>query len=214
MKQSKGFWFVAVLLFSTLISTFAQAADYEEVSYDDLVNQINKRKNSVVRNANDPLDSLKIHAGLGLLTSVNSVNTGEGGDTMKYQNGFQLSLGIDLFSPQWAAEGALRNFGQARSGTETRSLREFDLKFMHRDLISSSAGFRLGAGIGTRYLKIDDGDLHIDDSTPTALLFGGLDIYASKNFSVGFEGGFRTSMVNQTADKGALDLTLRMDTYF
>jgi len=210
MKQSKGFWFVTVLL----VSTLAQAAEYEEVSYDDLVNQINKRKNSVVRDANDPLDSIKIHAGLGLLTSANNVNTGRGGDTLKYQNGFQLSLGIDLFSPQWAAEMALRNFGQAKSGTETRSLREFDLKFMHRDMISSGSGYRAGAGIGTRYLKIDDGDVNIDDSTPTALIFGGLDVYAAKNFSVGLESGFRTSMVNQTADRGSLDLTIRLDTYF
>lgn len=211
MKLSKGFWFLAAILTSTLAQA---AADYEEVSYDDLVNQINKRKNSVVRNANDPLDSIKIHAGLGLLTSANNVNTGRGSDTIKYQNGFQLSLGIDLFSPQWAAETTLRNFGQAKSGSETRSLREFDLKLMHRDMMSSSSGYRFGAGIGTRYLKVDDIDVNIDDSTPTALIFGGLDIYAAKNFSVGAEAGFRTSMVNQTADRGALDLTIRLDTYF
>ncbi len=218
MKQSKGFWFSALLapaLVTVLFSTMVQAADdYEEVSYDDLVQQIHQKKNNVVRNANDPLDALKIHAGVGLLTSANNVNTGRGSDTMKYQNGFQLSLGIDLFSPEWASEMALRNFGQARSGSETRSLREFDLKLMRRDHISSSTGFRAGAGIGTRFLKINDVDVNIDDSTPTAMIFGGLDIYAAKNFSVGAEAGFRTSMVNQTADKGALDLTIRLDTYF
>jgi hypothetical protein len=210
MLLSKGFWLVAALL----VSTLAQAADYEEVSYDDLVNQINKRKNSVVRDANDPLDNIKLHAGVGLLTSANNINTGQGSDTLKYQNGFQLSLGIDLFSPEWAAETALRNFGQAKSGSETRSLREFDLKLMHRHMLSSSSGFRLGAGIGTRYLKIDDVNVNIDDTTPTALIFGGLDIYAAKNFSVGIESGFRTSMVNQTSDRGSLDLTVRLDTYF
>ncbi len=210
MRLSKGFWLAAALL----VSTLAQAADYEEVSYDDLVNQINKRKNSVVQNANDPLDSIKLHAGVGLLTSANNINTGQGSDTVKYQNGFQLSLGIDLFSPEWAAETALRNFGQAKSGSETRSLREFDLKLMHRHMLSSSSGFRLGAGIGTRYLKIDDINVNIDDTTPTALIFGGLDIYAAKNFSVGIESGFRTSMVNQTSDRGSLDLTVRLDTYF
>jgi hypothetical protein len=211
MKQSKGFWFVAILLTSTLAQA---AADYEEVSYDDLVNQINRRKSSVVQDANDPLDNIKIHAGFGLLTSANNINTGGGRDTLKYQNGFQLSLGIDLFSPQWASEMDIRNFGQAHSGTETRSLREFDLKLMHRNMFSNSTGYRMGAGLGTRYLKLDDGDTHIDNSTPTAVLFGGLDIYAAKNFSVGLESGFRTSMVNQTNDRSSLDFTLRLDTYF
>ncbi len=210
MKRTKGF----CLTIALLLSTKAWAAEYEEVSYDDLVNQINKKKNSVTRNINDPLDAQKIHAGLGLLTSANSVNTGEGGDTIKYQNGFQISLGIDLFSADWAAEAALRNFGQARSGSETRSLREFDLKFMRRAMFSSNSGFRLGAGIGTRYLKINDVNVDINDTTPTALLFGGLDVYAAKNFSVGLETGLRTSMVTQTTDKGAADLTLRMDAYF
>lgn len=212
MKLQKGF-LISILLF---ISTLVQAADYEEVSYDDLVNQINKRKSSIIRNSNDPLDQIKLHAGVGLISSANSVNTGRGQDAIKFQNGFQLSLGIDLFSPKWAAETALRNFGQARSGTESRSLREFDLKVMHRDLFSSTAGYRLGAGIGNRYLKIDDeaNGIAVNDNTPTALFFGGVDAYVSKNMSLGMEGGLRTSMINQTADKSAVDVTIRLDTYF
>jgi hypothetical protein len=213
MKLQKGF-LISILV---LASTFVQAAtDYEEVSYDDLVNQINKRKNSVIENANDPLDQLKIHAGLGLITSANNFNSGKGNDKVNYQNGFQLSLGIDLFSPNWAAESVLRNFGQARSGTESRSLREFDLKLLHRDLISSAAGYRLGAGIGNRFLKVEDesNGLSVNDNTPTALVFGGLEAFLKKNLSVGIEAGLRSSMVNSTADKSAMDLTVRLDTYF
>lgn len=213
MKLQKGFLFLLISLSTTLVQA---ATEYEEVSYDDLVNQINKRKSSVIRNANDPLDDIKLHAGFGLITSANNVNTGQGRDTLKYQNGFQLSLGIDLFSPYWSSELAIRNFGQAKSGTETRSLREFDLKFMNRNHLSEGAGYRLGAGIGNRYLKIDDdyNGVAIDDSTPTALFFGGIDAYVNKNISFGIEGGLRTSMVNQTADKSAFDLTVRLDTYF
>jgi hypothetical protein len=198
-------------------ATLVQAAtpDFEEVSYDDLVNQLNRKKTSITENANDPLDAMKIHAGFGLITSANSVNV-QGKDSFKYQNGFQISLGIDLFSANWAAETALRNFGQAFSGTETRSLREFDLKLMRRDLISSTMGYRMGAGIGTRYLKIDDSaqNLSINDSTPASLFFAGLDAYLSKNMSLGIEAGLRSSMVNQTADKNAADLTVRLDSYF
>lgn len=214
MKLQKGFLISLLILTSTLVQA---AEDYQEVSYDDLVNQLNKKKTSVIRGANDPFDNIQLHAGFGLITSANNVNTGGSRDVLKYQNGFQLSLGIDLFSPNWTAETALRNFGQARSGTETRSLREFDLKLMHRDSLGSDkAGFRLGAGIGNRYLKIDDPDngININDNTPTALFFGGIDAFASKNLSLGIEAGVRTSMINQTADRSAVDLTVRMDTYF
>lgn len=213
MKLQNGLLISLLLTLSTLVQA---AGEYEEVSYDDLVNQLNKKKTSVIRGANDPFDDIQLHAGLGLITSANSVNTGGEKDVLKYQNGFQLSLGIDLFSPHWTAETALRNFGQAKSGTETRSLREFDLKFMHRDTLSGKAGFRLGAGIGNRYLKIDDptNNIGINDNTPTALFFGGIDAFASKKLSLGLEAGLRTSMINQTADKSAVDLTVRLDTYF
>lgn len=207
--------FLGVFTISSLsLGTLVLASEVEEVGYEELVQQINQKKSRIIRGANDPLDSLKIHAGLGLISSMTTVNTGARSDGNKYQNGFQLSLGIDLFSPIWATEASLRNFGQAKSLSETKSLREFDLKFMNKDYISSNMGYRLGAGIGTRYLRITDVDTDIDESTPTAIIFGGLDVFASKNVSVGLEAGYRTSMVNRTADKGGMDLSLRFDTYF
>lgn len=212
MKNKKTFQLalIAVTLFSTLV----QAAEYEEVSYDDLVNQLHQKKSSVRKGGNlDSLDNNRIHAGFGLVTTANSVNI-NGSDSTKYQNGFQISLGIDLFSPEWAAEGALRNFGQANSGSESRSLREFDLKFMRRDALTAGAGYRLGAGVGSRYMKISDENVSIEDNTPTAVLFGGIDMFAAKSLTIGMEAGLRTAMVTNTADKNAFDLMLRLDTYF
>lgn len=197
------------------LATTPGSSEYEEISYDDLVNQLHQKKSSLIENAHDPLDSNILHAGFGLITSANSVNI-RGDNTIKYQNGFQLSLGIDLFSPQWAAEAALRNFGQAHSGTESRTLREFDLKLMHRDLLSANTGYRLGAGIGNRYLKINDevNGISVEDNTPTSIFFAGFDFIANKNMSVGIETGLRMSMINSTTDRNAADMMLRLDTYF
>jgi len=203
------------LILAFFASTLAQAAVMEEVSYDDLVNQLSQKRQSIATPDTDPFDSIKIHAGFGLIGSANKVNV-EGDNATKWQSGFQISLGVDLFSPHWGAEGDVRNFGQARSGTETRSLREYDLKFFHRNHFSQTAGYRVGAGVGTRYLKIDDevNGVFIQDNTPTAVLFGGIDAYASKGLSFGIEAGWRNSMINATADRNAMDLTLRLDTYF
>lgn len=214
-KAQKTSW-LSWLTVATMVlfSTKVLAEEVKELTYEDLVERLSQKKARVIRNQNDIRDDLKIHAGFGLLSSMNSVNAGYGHDEIKYQNGFQISLGIDLLSPLWASEVALRNFGQVKSGTETRTLREFDLKFFHHDMFSRNSGYRLGAGLGTRYFKLQDRDLDIDESTPTVLMMGGLDIFASSNFSVGLETGFRTSMVNNSADKGGLDLTLRMDAYF
>ncbi len=207
-----------VLGLFSLTATFVQAAaspEFEEVSYDDLVTQLNRKKVSINENAHDPLDEIKMHAGFGIITSANSVSV-QGKDSFKYQNGFQISLGIDLFSPNWSAETALLNFGQANSGSESRSLREFDLKVLHRDLLSPTTGYRLGGGLGTRFLKMEDAsqNISVNDTTPVALFFGGLDAFINKNFSIGAEAGWRSAMVNQTTDKNAVDLTVRLDTSF
>lgn len=207
-------------LFTVLLSTTASFAlpenDGEEIRYEDLVNQLTaKRKANISRSTPDTLDNLKIHAGIGLIGSANSVNI-NGSNAIKYQNGFQVSLGIDLFSPEWASEVDMRNFGQTKSGTETRSLREFDLKFMNRAMFNSIYGYRLGAGIGNRYLKIEDerNDISVNDNTPCGLMLFGLDSMISKNMSVGLEGVFHSSLINRTADRNSLDMTVRLDTYF
>lgn len=198
------------------ISTKVLAEDqYEEITYDDLIQQINRQKTVVSNSAPHRFDNLMIHAGFGLITSVNSVRISNS-DTFKYQNGFQISLGIDLFSAQFSSEAVLRNFGQTHSGSETRSLREFDLKFLYRDLVDNQVGLRAGGGLGTRYFKLSDPaiGLDINDSTPAGIIFAGMDAYFNKNFSMGIELGFRSALVTRTADKNSMDLSFRMDSAF
>jgi hypothetical protein len=206
----------ALLAFLMLSSTLVRAADdYQEVSYDDLVNQLSSKKKSVVRDASDPFDSIKIHTGFGLITSAANMSAG-GSSSYRYMTGFQLSAGIDLFSPKWLAEGTLRNFGTSTSGSESRSMREYDLKALYKDTLTGRVGYRLGAGIGTRTLRLSDSSKNysVNDTTPVSVFVGGIDIGVSQLFSFGIEAGLRTAMVTTTADKNSGDLTVHMDASF
>lgn len=193
------------------------AEEYEEVSYDDLVHQINQRKSQISsrQESSANFEDLLIHAGFGLVTTATSISY-QGNSNLKYQNGFELSMGIDLFSENWATEGVIRNFGQSTSGSEVRSLRELDLKILYRKLPTNKVGFRFGAGLGTRYFKLSDAanGANIDDTTPTALAFGGVDVYLSRNVSLGLETGLRSAMVSSTTDKNSIDTTIHLNTYF
>ncbi len=203
------------LLFA--LSPKVQADEYEEVTYDDLVSQIGRSKSQLTNRQETTADfeSLQIHAGFGLVTTATTINY-QGANNLKYQNGFQLSMGIDLFSSNWATEGVIRNFGQVTSGTETRSLRELDLKIVFRSTPERRLGLRAGAGMGTRYFKLTDdfNGVVINDTTPTAVAFAGFDIYASQNMSFGIETGIRSAMVASTTDKNSVDATFRLDTFF
>jgi len=219
-NSSKKYGTIKLLLLTIALALFGTkvlAEEYEEVSYDDLVNQISHRKSQLNsrQETSANFDNLMIHAGLGLVTTATSINY-QGSNNLKYQNGFQLSMGIDLFSESWATEGVIRNFGQSTSGSEIRSLRELDLKILYRGTPANRVGLRAGAGLGTRYFKLSDSanGITIDDTTPTALAFAGFDIYLSKGVSIGIETGLRSAMVSSTTDKNSMDTTLRLDTYF
>lgn len=100
----------------------AQSQDYEEVSYEDLIQRLSKKKTKVMNEqvGASVLDDIMIHAGIGLTTSALNYFDGKGTGE-KHANGFQLSFGIDLFSPNWASG----NVG-AKSWWFDRSKKEID----------------------------------------------------------------------------------------
>jgi hypothetical protein len=199
-----------------LVTTLVGAQEYEEVSYADLVQKLNRKKTSLKSlDESHSLDQIMIHAGAGLVSGLATYTYG-GSEQVRQHSGIQLSFGIDLFSPSWMAEAALRNFGTGQSGTETRSLRETSMKIYYRSLSQKSTRLRFGTGIATRYLKVSDdfNGLAINETTPAFLGSVGIDSYINKNFSLGIEGMFRTAMLGSTFDKNSFDLMLRFDTYF
>lgn len=188
----------------------------EEVTYDDLVHKLNQTKTRVQRDLNPhPFDSIFFHASFGVSTSVTNVHI-SGNNTYKYQNGFELGLGVDLFSPYWRSEATIRNFGLSQSGSENRSLREFDLKVFGVIPSGARANLMLGTGLGTRYFKLTDelNGLYINENTPVGIFLAAIQTKLNSNLSLCFEMGLRTSLISRTVDKNSADLGIKIDTAF
>lgn len=222
LKSMKKPWFLLLstgLVFLSLSLpqvVLAESSDYEELSYEDLVEQISRKKQKVIRSSEvNPLDDIKLHAGLGLITAMNNMRVNDQTFT-RAMNGFEISLGIDLFSRYWTSEAVLRNFGTAGSGSETRSLREFDLRVLHRNSLGSQLGYRLGSGLGTRYFKFSDPQrqVNLSEEVPCLLAFAGLETPATQNVSLGAEIGLRQPLIDSASDKTSLDMMVRLDTTF
>ncbi len=212
MKSTNALFLGLVLLCG---HAFA-AGDTEEVTYDDLVNQLQQRRKRVERTTADhPLDHLQIHLGVGLATSINNIDvpSSKGDRTL---NGFQISAGIDLFSPDWVSEFVLRNFGTSDRGSETRSLRELDLRVLFRNSLSKQLGYRVGGGLGTRYFRFSDSRLNISrgEETPCMIAFGGFESYLGSNVSLGVELGARSALIDRTIDRSSFDMMVKLDTFF
>lgn len=203
-----------ILFFTSSILVQASDSGYDEVSYDSLLNELHKKKDRYV-SAPDPFENILIHSGVAAVNSISNVSV-LGVNHVHYHNGIQLSVGIDLFSTHWYTEGAFRNFGTSQQGQETASLREFDLRVMYKGNFNEVFGYRFGGGIASRYYKISDpgASFNSDDTTPASVFVTGVAAHLSKNLDFGAELGGRSAMVSTTADKGAVDLSLRVDAQF
>lgn len=207
-----------ILAVFVLSSTLVQATiGEEEVSYDQLVKELNERVQSQTRSSKNlsSFDQLSIHGGFGYTSSLNMVSVGDSKRTI-FEEGIQLSMGVDIFSRNWLAEGVLRNFGRSRREDYELTLREFDLRVVYRNMAQSNAGYRIINGLAARYMKYTDSSqgININQSTPSYILGMGIDIFLDKNLSLGVEFSGRTALIGESADKNSLDLSLKMDTYF
>lgn len=210
-----------ILLAFGLVAAFHAPAVHaeegvEELSYQDLVDQLKaKRKKVAAPRASHRLDDIDLHASIAMATTFSNYRVGDRSMT-RGMNGFQIGLGIDLFTPQWMAELALRNFGTRESGTESHALREVDLKVMHRQSLGSRLGFRAGTGLSTRYIRFSDPvhNISVSEESPNLIIAGGLDSILTEQVNVGAELSVRTALVDQSLDRNSADLMIRLETSF
>jgi hypothetical protein len=195
--------------------------DTEVMDYDSIVreligspasgNSLNRARPVAPR---DPFEDVLLHVGIGLVSTFARLDAG--GDQINVdQRGFQATLGIDLFSEHWLAEGSTRSFGGTAYGANIVSLKEFDLKVYYHDRFSSKLGWRAGGGLAARYLTLKKTDAEpAKYSTPASIATLGLEYFLGPAVSMTAEISARNAMIEETIDQSSLDATLRLDTHF
>jgi hypothetical protein len=195
-----------------------QAADassdgYEEVSYDDLLNELSAKKRSLVKNQDSSFDEVRLHAGIGYVNGFTNISASNG-NYNRHANGIQLSLGMDLFSPNWYSEGVFKNYGVTTSGSEEMTLRELDLKIGYTNKLESIWSYSISSGLSNRFLQFSDSakNISVNDTTPSLIISTGVSAQVHRNLSIGAEVSGHTAMVNKTADKNSFDFAFRLST--
>lgn len=212
---------------------YASVEDQDMLGYDSIVNELNRevqaptslrsRGGSTVP-VSDPFDNILIHGGVGFAHTMQTLDLGpNGGRTYFNQRGFQATLGIDLFSENWMAEGSARSFGESGESSTRISLKEFELKILYKNMLSQKLGFRVGGGLSARYMTIRQDSAStteqpigqtIETTTPSSVATLGLDMFLSKGFSLGLDLSTRNTMIAETLDRDSYDATFRVDTHF
>ncbi|MFM6928363.1 MAG: hypothetical protein ACKOX6_07855 [Bdellovibrio sp.] len=102
MNKFKSIQFALITLMTFSTSTMVQAAsgkDYEEVSYEDLVGELSRKKDSLTQSQNSA-NAPKTHIGIGYANSFSNISA-NGQNFNRYSSGVQLSYGMDMGSPRW-----------------------------------------------------------------------------------------------------------------
>lgn len=209
----QGLLILCFLAVNLSVRDFASAnSEYEEISYEDLVQRLNSKKSRIRdHSATNPLDDNLIRAGFGIVSGLQTYHFHNQADTRNL-SGFQISLGVDLFSRHWTAETVLRNQGNSSS----MSLKETDVKILYREDLASGVGFHLGLGLTTRDLRVlqPGGSPLTVNASPSGMgsvaLFTGLNRF----LSLGIELSARSALVDETPDRWGADATLRLDSAF
>ena len=202
----------------------AFGAASEEMDYDSIVKDLSTKSappaarsratmpSSSVRSS---LDDVLIHAGVGFSNMFGTISTPDGGSVYLNERGVEASLGIDLLSPQWAAEGSARSFSDAAYADNGVSLKEFDLKLLYKPRLSDAAVARVGFGLAGRYMTINRGaNGTFDFATPATVGVLGLDVYLTPTFSVGAQASARSALISESADQFTYDASVRLDAHF
>ena len=198
----------------------------DEIDYDTIVNSLeqqnhrdqeatNRLATKKATQSTDPFSNVWMHGGFGWATSYESLSDARGRELQLNHKGIQASLGIDLFSPNWEAEGSALSMGDATDRDDTVSLKEFDLKLFYKNRLTNTAKFRVGGGVSGRYMNVRMNDgTSLDYTTPAAVATVGLDLFVNRQFSFGVDTSFRNSLIADTVDHTSLDAVFRMDARF
>ena len=212
-----------LLVFVNQLTFAAEDTDYEG-GFDSLVKELTQSRSTVDESSNiDPFDLVKIHFGIGVVNTLITFDTNKG-LVSGGQHGFQASLGIDLFSPNWVAEGVVRSFAEVEMDQTWASLHEFDLKIAYQSTSRRFFNPFLGLGMAARYLDLKQMEKTspaaaptktlTQHSTPSSVIFTGISYPITDGMSLAAEISYRKPIIDETIERSAADFTIRFNTHF
>lgn len=221
MKTLKLLKLILIAAFIAPTLVLANAGEDDVVGYDSIIEELSSSRTSAesYRPQEDPLANVMIHGGAGYATSYINLNPEKGEKISGLLKGFEATFGIDLFSRDWIAEGAVRSYQSEELDRETQiSMKEFDLKVVHRSELARALSARVGGGLAARYLtverRVSEEILKPQYTTPSSLIFVGFQAHISPRISLGSDLSYRNSLIDDSIDQSSLDASLRLDAHF
>lgn len=210
--RKKSWFLLLVFSFSCSVTQAAIFAD-ESPGYDSIIDELRTESTPTPRLV-DPFDEIAIHFGFGVAASYTRFVDSQAINSSGFLNGLELNVGLDLFSPQWVAQGTFRDYGKTKLGQTQVGLQEYDLCVLYRPQFATSSRFVLGLGVAARYLTLTSGDASFRYSTPASLFILGFETSVAKGILLSPQISYRSTMVEDSPDRYAMNTSLTLGLQF
>jgi hypothetical protein len=184
---------------------------YQEVSYDDLVSELNSKKVAGVPKLKLPQQA--VYLGVGYVHTYSQM-TLKKDTSMRSQNGLQLSATMNLDSPNLYAEGLFRSFSGSSITNENLQVYQFDTRLGYVNELKAPWKYNLFTGFVGRFIDAQNSEKNyaVNEFTPSFTAgFGGI-AEIHRNLRLGIEVGGRTSILGKNTDRDSVDFAIRLDT--
>lgn len=210
------------LLFTLITMTFVQAQAQDNLrSYEDIVRELSgpNRVNTRIGSDGTQFEKIRLHAQVGGIASRVALKLPSSLPSSVSLGGVEAVLGIDLFSPRWIAEGALRSYNPKDFADSEISMKEFDLRVVHQVPLWKTMDFRWGIGMSARYLSFsnelaESQDTALEYTTPASVFLLGAQTKFSHAVGLTAELAYRSRLVSDTVDRNSIDGSIRISGSF
>lgn len=194
-----------------LVSRAASTESYEEVTYDELLSELNTKRAAVESRQKAPRNALSL--GVGYVHSLTQLNIRHT-TSERSQDGLQIAATMNLDSPHLYAEGVFRNFSGSTLPGEDLQILQVDSRLGYSNAISGQWTYNLFTGFSGRLIQASHSlkNYSINEFTPSFTAGAGAMAEIHKNIRLGFELGGRTSILGKNTDQNSMDFALRLDT--
>ncbi len=208
---------LSLSLIGLLVPTLVQGASsslsssYQEVSYEDLVSELNSKQSSIALKQKIPLQAM--YLGVGYVHTYSQMNF-KNSTSARSQNGLQLSTTMNLDSPNLYAEGSFRNFSGSTLANENLQVYQFDARLGYLRDFAAPWKYTLFTGFAGRFIDVQNSEKNysINEFTPSFTAGFGAIAEIHRNLRLGFELGGRTSILGRNIDRDSVDFVVRLDT--
>lgn len=191
--------------FNSVSANINYSSDDNYTTYNEIVTDL--EKNTKTHTPSYFTDT-QLHFGAGYSNSFINLSGSQYANNVHLQ-GFQVGFGMD-FTPNFIMEVSYTNFTPQSRKQREYSMSEYGLRGIFRSHFSEIIAGRLGFGISARNLEVSGADF----TTPTSQIFGGTELKFGPKASIIAEIAYKDSFTNNTPERNALDLTVRIDGHF